>query len=384
MKVCGIIAEFNPLHKGHHFLIQKAREQFQADYIIVIMSGDHVQRGEPAIADKYLRTQAALQSGADLVLELPVCFATGSAQYFSRGAVAALLATGVIDFLLFGSESGDLSMLHSFSAVDVSLRTGEQLLPNNQLGIEYLRAYEYLDPTSQKGVSFQTIARIGSGHHDQSICNGYCSATYLRSLLQNNDITQINNVVPQFYLETLYDYYSSHHKMTLNSYQSSLYYALLVNKVNGYNDFFDVYPDLSDKIAKQLSDYTNPIDYCTLLKSKDITLTHIRRALLHILLGIRTSLVEILISKYSYCAYLRILGMNTLASPLLHAVKSNASCPLLSKLADARKSLAEDSLALLQQDIFASELYQYTSSISKKACIHNEYRQNIVTIQRCD
>ena len=108
MNTIGIIAEFNPFHKGHENILKAAREQFGADNVVVVMSGDHVQRGEPAVMDKYARSKAALCAGADLVLELPVAFATGSAQYFARGAVSTLIHCGAVDGILFGSECGDI------------------------------------------------------------------------------------------------------------------------------------------------------------------------------------------------------------------------------------------------------------------------------------
>ena len=111
MKICGIVAEYNPFHNGHALLLEYAKKELGADKVIIIMSGDHVQRGEPAMFDKYARTEMALKEGADLVLELTVPFATGSAGYFASGAVSALLHTGVLDMLLFGSETGDIEIL---------------------------------------------------------------------------------------------------------------------------------------------------------------------------------------------------------------------------------------------------------------------------------
>ncbi len=111
MTSVGIIAEYNPLHNGHVYHIQEAKKRTGADYVIVIMSGNFVQRGAPAIVDKYIRTKTALLEGADLVIELPSYYATSSAQYFARGAIYLLHKMGVLDFLCFSSECGDLSSL---------------------------------------------------------------------------------------------------------------------------------------------------------------------------------------------------------------------------------------------------------------------------------
>ena len=104
MKIVGIIAEYNPFHKGHEFHIERAKKITGADAAIVIMSGDYVQRGMPAIMPKHLRAQMALSCGADVVFELPVCYATGSAEYFATGAVSLLEMLGCVDYLCFGSE----------------------------------------------------------------------------------------------------------------------------------------------------------------------------------------------------------------------------------------------------------------------------------------
>jgi len=111
MKVAGIIAEYNPFHNGHAYHIAETRRITGADYIIVVMSGDFVQRGEPAIVDKYARTRMALQNGADLVIELPTAYACGSAEYFATGAIRTLQALGVVDVVSFGCETQDVALL---------------------------------------------------------------------------------------------------------------------------------------------------------------------------------------------------------------------------------------------------------------------------------
>ena len=117
MKIAGIIAEYNPFHKGHEYQITCTRKHFGADYVIVAMSGDYVQRGTPALLPKHTRAEMALKCGADLVLELPVSVSTASAELFAKGGVQLLENLGVVDFLCFGSESGSVSELKSLAAV---------------------------------------------------------------------------------------------------------------------------------------------------------------------------------------------------------------------------------------------------------------------------
>ena len=113
MKVCACICELNPFHNGHEYLLREARRITGADYMIAVMSGDFVQRGIPAICDKYARSAQALMGGADLVIELPVMYATASADYFAAGAISEIVNLGCVDCIVFGSECGDLELLFS-------------------------------------------------------------------------------------------------------------------------------------------------------------------------------------------------------------------------------------------------------------------------------
>ena len=117
MKVVGIIAEYNPFHNGHKYQIEQIRKKTNADYVIVAMSGNFLQRGVPALCDKYSRTKMALECGADLVLELPTIWATASAEFFAQGGVAALASTGVVTHLGFGAETNDLDSLLQVSSI---------------------------------------------------------------------------------------------------------------------------------------------------------------------------------------------------------------------------------------------------------------------------
>ncbi len=209
MKVTGIIAEYNPFHKGHEYQIKKARELTDADYVIVVMSGDFTQRGAPALLDKYTRARMALACGADLVLELPVRYACASAEFFAGGAVSILDGLGVVDYLCFGSESGDTEKIAASAhallsaekddeyrrrirqnqkeglsypaarakALNLSDETDAQYwtLPNNILGIEYCKALTL----SQSKIRPLTILRQGSAYHERKPAAPACRASAL-------------------------------------------------------------------------------------------------------------------------------------------------------------------------------------------------------------
>ncbi len=415
MIVCGVIAEFNPDHNGHACLLEQARLLTQAEYLIIIMSGDYVQRGEPASMNKYCRTKAAILAGADAVFELPVTTATGSAEYFARGAVAALDALGVVDYLCFGSESGNLEKLQELSKKEfqpkhsrkqypshnetVSADSSE--LPNNILAIEYLRALNYL----HSPIKPITVRRQGAGYHDTSAQEGSCcSATALRPLLRSlSDASNpysahpqtsygknrsellhtLSCFVPDCTVPVIEEYYNSHRYLDLSSVSDLLFYHFMMHPSEDLTVYFDVYGSLADKLrnallskrSADLSEFRNS------LKTKDITMTHINRALLHILLSIKKSDVELL-KEYGYCAYLRLLGFNQEASPLLNAIKTKAKRPVITKLADAKDKLKPDQLALLGKDIAASNLYQQLSLFKETAVFSGEYRQPIIIASR--
>ncbi len=415
MTVCGIIAEFNPFHNGHAYLLEQARLLTHADYLIVVMSGDYVQRGEPACMDKYCRTKAALAAGADAVFELPVTIATGSAEYFARGAVAALDALGVVDYLCFGSESGDLEALRKLAEKKFPLkRSGLQMsspddafnatLPNNILAVEYLRALSYFH-SSMKPV---TVARQGAGYHDTTVPDGsYCSATSLRPVLHTLSDASIphaaavrsgtspektgaelshmlSRFVPVCTVPIIENYYQNRRYLDLDSVSDLLFYHLIMHPSEDLTDYFDIYGNLADKIRNALSGIrpAGLLEFRNSLKTKDIAMTHINRALLHILLSVRKSDIE-LIKSYGYCAYLRLLGFCRETAPLMKAVKAASTRPVITKLADAKDSLDQGQLSLLGKDIAASDLYQQLSLINKETAVFpGEYRQPVIIVSR--
>ena len=214
MRMAGVIAEYNPLHNGHVYHLERTRAQTGCDYVAVVMSGDYVQRGEPAVADKFTRASWALQSGADIVLELPAVYAAASAERFAAGGVRILAGTGVLTHLCFGSETPDVRQLQAAADAlsqeppafretlkeelslgksypraryDALARCGasETLLrvlsaPNSILGVEYIRFLRQYAPGAQP----VAIGRIGAGYNDAALIEGrFSSATAIREAL---------------------------------------------------------------------------------------------------------------------------------------------------------------------------------------------------------
>lgn len=400
MKTVGIIAEYNPFHNGHLYQLKKAKELSGADYAVIVLSGDFTQRGTPAFIDKYARTEMALLSGADLVLELPVRFATGSAEAFAQGAVSLLHFLSV-DSLCFGSECGSLSDLSIVAkllaevppafrdALSEALKDGrsypaarsealkaclpadfdETVLqsPNNILGIEYLKAIYKLNSNMEPF----TIKREGSGYLEPALKEGaFSSALALRNALFSGDrLSAVSSFVPESTLQILKSRLAETVPLTEDDFSTLLFYRLLSLEKEGYTAFYDVSQALSDKIAGNLFAFQSWSRFCALLKSKDLTYTRINRCLLHILLGIK--------KEDSPALYARVLGFRASSRPVFSTL-SKKEVPLVSKLADADKLLNENALFQLQQDIFAAHLYDAVFAQKNGGTLSNEYRREII------
>lgn len=411
MKVTAIIAEYNPLHNGHEYQIKAAKKMTGADYIIVVMSGDFTQRGVPALIDKYERTGMALNSGADLVIELPLYYAASSAEYFASGAVNLLYKLGVVDYLAFGSECGDIKILtdvadllsdhkeeiseliHSkvkqglsypmarVKAVEESIpdsymHVEAMSYPNNILGIEYIRAIKQF----KSPIEPITNLRIGAGYHDRMIDNPISSALAIRSSLEEiGNLEMIKSQIPEHVYNTMEEKWNKSFPIFNEDISSMLKYKLLLDEANGYEDYVDISPDFSKKIIKNLNKYVSYSQFCDLLKSKDITYARVARNLLHILLNIRKDSMKTF-KENDYIFYARMLGFKKSSSPLLSEIKSKSSIPLISKLADARNSLSPIAMEMLETDIQAAHIYDTVVHEKFQTSTISEFARELIII----
>lgn len=386
MKIAAIIAEYNPFHNGHRYQIEETRRLTGADYILIVMSGDFVQRGGPALCNKYLRTRMALAGGADAVLELPSLYALSSAEFFAGGGITLLNQLGVVDYLSFGSETGDVSLLMEYaghlldasSDFDALLKSYLQKgfsypyarskaiatdncnlpsSPNDILGIEYCKALI----ASKSSICPFTLKRRDSGYHETSFDAGseYASASAIRSLLPMRP-EAVRSYVPSETYQLLSDSHNSTYLVHENDYSGLLHYKLLSNKKEGFASYLDCTPDLSDKICKNIPLYTGFSDFCNLLKSRDLTYTRISRVLMHILLDIKTPefYQKALKERTLFVPYARLLGFRQSASELLSEIKKHSSIPLISKPANASSLLDENAFAGFEQDVYCASVYE--------------------------
>lgn len=422
MKTAGIIVEYNPFHNGHQHHLLRTRELADADFVVAVMSGDFVQRGEPALLDKYARAQMALSCGADLVLELPVFFAAGSAGDFAAGAVSLLDKLGVVDALCFGSECGRLEPLEalagllaaeppSFSrSIRQELRQGLSypqararalsplsdagvlpLLssPNNILGLEYCIALK----RRRSSIRPLTLPRSGNGYHDPDLAGdgeeAFPSAFAIRralcGLLADQRDPKRNPSDPDPFLPLLsgipqairpfwQTLLSENRFLFPGDFTPFLKYRLLCGSPSGFSSCADVSRELSDKLRKIGTEFLDWEDLCRRLKTKELTYTRISRALCHILLSVgQDDLARA--RQQDYVPYARILGLRRSAAELLSAIKKNSSIPLIAKLADAPAHLSEDALRLLRADVLAADLYENALALRRKTVPVSEYRR---------
>ena len=412
MKVAAIIAEYNPLHNGHEFQIKRARQLTGADFIIIVMSGDFTQRGVPAVIDKYQRTKMALNAGADLVIEMPLYYSCSSAEYFASGAINLLKGLGVVDYLVFGSECGDIKILTDIADVLINhkqeisgvihglvkeglsypiarVRAVEEAIPNsyehveamnfpnNILGFEYIRALKQFESS----IIPVTNLRIGAGYHDRMMDNPICSSLAIRSSLEEtNELEHVRSQIPFHVYKILEEQYGNTFPVLNKDISSILKYKLLLDEGKGYEEYLDISPDFSAKIIKNLNKYESYSQFCDLLKSKDITYVRVARNLLHILLNIKKESMK----KYKqegYIFYARMLGFKKSSNELLSALKSEASIPIISKLADARHQLSPIGMEMLETDIQAAHIYDTIVSEKFKIPTVSEFSREIVIIE---
>ncbi|MDE6750752.1 MAG: nucleotidyltransferase [Lachnospiraceae bacterium] len=412
MKTVGIIAEYNPFHNGHAYQITEAKKITGADYCVIIMSGNFMQRGIPAIMDKSLRIQSALMCGADLVLELPVHYATGSAEYFASGAIAMLDRLNVINCLCFGSECGNIQVLSMLSDALVSeneefkdlikqnLKTGSSYpkarndaliasspqftgysdilqSPNNILGLEYLKALK------KRGSHIEpyTISRIGADYHDGSINDSYSSALAIRESIEiKQDISLIKEQLPDTVYKLLEENYLKTFPITTEDISSLILYKLIKEQENGYNQYFDIDSAFSDRLESLIYSYTDYASFCEEVKTRNITHARVARNLLHILLDIYQADVDAFCAD-DYVYYARIGGFRKEAAPLLSAIKENSSIPLISKLADSDAYVtSKNGRKMLSRDIESNHIYSLIVSRKYHQNLLNEYKRPIVIL----
>ncbi|GAA6492067.1 nucleotidyltransferase [Candidatus Bariatricus faecipullorum] len=420
MRIAGIIAEYNPFHNGHLYHMEETRRLCQADAVIAVISGDFVQRGAPALLPKRLRAQAALEAGADAILELPAIFACASAEFFAEGGVALLNALGCVDSLCFGSECGDLQLLQetarilsrepesyrqqlkqflkegltfpaarqrALSVCSGSPETGRLLeSPNNILGVEYLKALDRLSSSIRP----VTISRRESGYHQTDLSGPCSSATAVRNLVfqekkkdgtlsvSEKNLPRLEETLPAGSFRIITDFLSRYLPLETADFSLLLKYRLLLSSQKDLARFADVSPELAVRIWRHREEFVSWDQFCQLLKTKELTYSRISRALLHILLDIPRG--HISVSKRPLCIpCARLLGFRRESAGVLKQIQEHSSIPLVGRFADTAL-LSPEAQKLLEKDRLASDLYQTVLAEKNHTAFQSDFRQKLVIV----
>ena len=386
MKAVGLVTEYNPFHNGHLYHLNKAMELTGADISVAVMSGDFVQRGELAVLDKYTRASMALNSGVNLVVELPVNYAVSSAESFAAGALKVLDYIKA-DSIAFGSESGNIERLSKlahilcdnedtlykeiskYTANGISYAAARQKVvekltdkdtaamltsSNNILAVEYLKAII----KNNYAIKPYTIKRQGDSYNDTDIMSDYASATALRGNLKADNISKYIPVKAGLILSSNTNYiYPDDITEALFTRLLDILFASSYDK-NVFIENVMKYPDVNKEIAGRL--YKSAMDMitrtvphgagskgneafsfgslCEHIKTKEVPLSRIKRALVRITLGLDKKHME----KYSNEPYIRVLGFDKKGQEYLSHIRKTVEVPLITKTADYKEILLDD------------------------------------------
>lgn len=385
MKATGIIVEYNPFHNGHLYHAQQAREKSGADLVIAVMSGQFLQRGEPAFADKWTRCEMALQNGVDLVIELPYVYATGQASDFAKGAIHLLQAIGCQSFC-FGSEQGTIEpFLNSVSFLSAHRTEYERLIHEAvQTGISYPRAlnaaytnltgaqegfadlsqpnnilgYHYIE--TAKAASFPieplTIQRIAANYHDPVNKDlTIASATGIRkAFFEEGSLEELSRFLPAPSIESLVSFHSRHGVFgSWELFYPMLRYTILRERPENLKRFAEVTEGIENLIYEAAKKEISFEAFITRIKSKRFTRTRVQRMLTHIYTGFTQEQRR----SFDQPSYLRLLGMSENGRHYLNTQKKNIELPLVSRAADLSDPMGKI-------DIHASYMYLSGMGIS--------------------
>ena len=375
MKI-GIIAEFNPLHNGHLYLINKIKDKYENASIILVLSGNYTQRGIPSIIDKWKKTELSLKLGIDLVVELPFPFSTQSADYFAYGATT-LLNYLKVDKLIFGSESNDIKVLEKIvdaqkddkfntlvklycksgynypTALSLSLEelTNEKVTtPNDLLGISYIKAIK----ENNYSIEVETIKRTND-YHEKELEKDISSATSIRKALKEG--IDISNQVPKIEL----DYLNELHY--IDDYFNIIKYKIITEE--DLSIYQTVDKEIVKKLKKEILNSNNIDEFIKRIKTKRYTYNKISRMLLHIL----TNFTKEKAKEFNKISYIRVLGINNTGRNILNSIKKDIEVPIISKITKEKDPM-------LEYELEVDKIYYLNSSYTNDKIIYYKEDKN--------
>lgn len=374
-KICGIIAEYNPLHNGHIYHLRETRRIGKVDFVVAIISGNFMQRGVPAILDKWIRGRLAVEAGSvDLVLEIPYFIATESAEYYAKGSIGILESLGVIDSVSFGSEKGSVEELKDIAKLlrEEPFKYSDKLteyiaegmsfpkareravaeflgdeyskmlrLPNNILAVEYLKHI--------KSMQAITIKRQG-GYHADDAGPEYPSATGIRKKILDNKYDIVKNSVPREVYEEITNNSISGLSKSMKEYFNLIRTEIVKRNSSELENIQGITEGLENKIKKEIRYHDDYKEFVSSVKSKRYTMTAIERGLNHILMSIDKKEVEEAFENEMW--YTRVLALNDRGAFVLKKAKEKAGIKILNNI-NKEEKLPE----LFKYDIMASDIY---------------------------
>lgn len=386
--VLGIVSEYNPFHNGHLHHLNYSKEITNSTFSIAVMSGNFTQRGDTALIDKWTRTEMALKAGIDLVIELPTVYATSSAENFAEGAIKILNSLGIVDYVSFGSEIGDIKPLNEVaeilykepkefsSLITRQLKTGlsypkarelaismyfgsskkfTEILenPNNILAIEYLKALKKYN----SNIEPVCVSRYKSQYNSKNFSDNIASATSIRELVKNDNFEKIKDLVPDSTYSILLENIKNKHIVPdLNIFEKEIMYVLRKMSIEEISELPDVSEGLEFNIKNAVNSCNTIDELINRIKSKRYTYTRIQRILLYALLEITKKDMEI--SK-KVLPYVRVLGFNENGKKLISEIsKKNPKLKIVTSIKKFVDTNIDKNLELMiNKDILATNVY---------------------------
>lgn len=387
-RVLGIIAEYNPFHNGHLYHIAKSKQETDAQYVIAVISGNFVQRGNTSIINKWTKARMALLNGVDLVIELPTVYSISSAENFAEGAIKILNSLGIVDTISFGMETSDIATLNNIANVlfnepkeyvtilshelqkgnsfpkarenallmylnDIKRYANVMSGSNNILGIEYLKALRKTKSTiTPIGIKREKVL-----YNDKYIVDEFASATAIRKMLLTKELNDISKVMPRnSYLLLGEELKKSHYVIDISRFEKEIIYNLRKMSVEEIAKLPDVSEGLENSI-KNAADSCNTLnELINIVKTKRFTQTRIQRILLYSLLGIDKKQME---TSRKINPYVRVLGFNNKGKELISEMMSlNPKLNVVTSVKKYIDNVANKNLKeMLEKDILATNIY---------------------------
>ncbi|WP_036221288.1 nucleotidyltransferase [Mesoaciditoga lauensis] len=410
MKVLGVIVEYNPFHVGHLHHLKTSKELTNAEYVVAVMSGNFVQRGEPAIIDKFARAEMALKAGVDVVFELPTIYAIQDASGFASGSIGMLNATNVVTDVVFGSETNDVDNLSRIADIILEepfayrqflkkyLKEGFSfpnarryalcdMMPeldsetikqsNNILGVEYMVALKKM----KSQIKAHTIKRIGASYNDENISSIPSATAIRKAIAEKRELKEIKGL-PDFSLEILErELENGRGPIFLNDLFEIFKFKMLMLSREGLENLYGFNEGMAKRMIDNL-DRSHVEEFLKLVKTKRFTLTRIRRRILYALLDVTRNLV--LDSNEYGPQYLRVLGFRERGRKVLRDISKHSSIPIISNVSGFNRAIEKRNVYMplakeqMNLDIKATDMYSMLFKRKKERKMHRDFKKVLI------